>query len=125
LQKKVGNQIGLLKSNVIQASAATLFFLILINTIEVPHIDWTPNFVGALAWQVLVVSTGAYIILMILIKRDSVAATTSLLFLVPPTTALIAHFWLGEPLTPTTIAGFCMASAGVYLVTRYAARSPS
>jgi len=121
LQKKVGNQIGLLPSNIIQASAATLFFILLINTIETPHIEWTPNFIGALAWQVLVVSTGAYIILMILIKRDSVAATTSLLFLVPPTTALIANFWLAEPLTPTTLTGFCMASAGVYLVTRYAA----
>ena len=121
LQKKIGHQVGLLHSNVIQASAATLFFLVLINTIEAPHIDWTPNFIGALAWQVLVVSTGAYIILMILIKRDSVAATTSLLFLVPPTTALIANVWLAEPLTPTTVAGFFMASTGVFLVTRFAA----
>ena len=125
LQKKIGHQIGLLQSNVIQASAATLFFVVLIHTIEVPHIDWTPNFIGALAWQVLVVSTGAYIILMILIKRDSVAATTSLLFLVPPTTALIANVWLAEPLTPTTVAGFLLASTGVFLVTRFAAHTRS
>ena len=120
LQKKIGNQIGLLQSNVIQAAAATLFFVLLIHTIEVPQIYWTNNFIGALAWQVLVVSTGAYIILMILIKRNSVAATTSLLFLVPPTTAIIANIWLAEPLTPTTMVGFGMASAGVFLVTRYA-----
>ena len=120
LQKKIGSQIGLLHSNFIQAAAATLFFVLLIHTIEVPQIDWTKNFIGALAWQVLVVSTGAYIILMILIKRDSVAATTSLLFLVPPTTALIANIWLAEPLTPATLVGFGMTSAGVFLVTRYA-----
>ena len=48
LQKKIGHQVGLLHSNVIQASAATLFFLVLIHTIEIPHIDWTPNFIGAL-----------------------------------------------------------------------------
>ena len=53
---------------------------------------------------------------MILIKRDSVAATTSLLFLVPPTTAIIAFFTFSEPLTLVTAAGFIMASAGVYLV---------
>ena len=99
--------------------------MLLIHTIEVPHIDWTAGFIGALAWQVLVVSTGAYIILMILIKRDSVAATTSLLFLVPPTTALIANIWLAEPLTPFTLAGFGMASAGVFLVTRYATNPKS
>ena len=125
LQKKIGNQIGLLHSNAIQATAATLFFLLLIHTIEVPQINWTAGFIGALAWQVLVVSTGAYIILMILIKRDSVTATTSLLFLVPPTTALIANIWLAEPLTPVTLAGFGMASAGVFLVTRYATNPKS
>ena len=74
----------------------------------------------ALAWQVLAVSTGAYVILMILIKRDSVAATTSLMFLVPPVTAIIAFFIFGEPVTVVTGTGFLMASTGVYLVTRYA-----
>ena len=69
----------------------------------------------------LAVSTGAYVILMFLIKRDSVAATTSLLFLVPPVTAIIAFFIFGEPLTLVTAAGFTMASVGVYLVTRYSA----
>lgn len=119
MQKKIGSQISLLKSNLIQATAATVFFVILINTVEDPKIEWTLNFIYALVWQVLAVSTGAYLILMILIRRRSVAATTSLLFMVPPTTAIIANFWLNEPLTLTTLAGFCMASAGVYLASRY------
>jgi drug/metabolite transporter (DMT)-like permease len=113
--------VGQLKSNIIQASAASLFFLILIVTVEAPHITWNKPFLIALTWQVLAVSTGAYVILMILIKRDSVAATTSLLFLVPPATAIIAFFIFGEPLTLVTAAGFIMASAGVYLVTQYRA----
>lgn len=121
LQKHVGKSIGLLKSNIIQASAASLFFLILIVTVETPHITWNEPFLIALAWQVLAVSTGAYVILMILIKRDSVAATTSLLFLVPPVTAVISFFIFGEPLTLVTTAGFTMASAGVYLVSRFSA----
>ena len=117
LQKRIGGSIGLLKSNIIQASAASLFFMILIVTVETPAITWNEPFLIALAWQVLAVSTGAYVILMILIKRDSVAATTSLFFLVPPVTAIIAFFIFGEPLTPVTVSGFFMASAGVYLVT--------
>ena len=121
LQKRIGDSISLLKSNIIQASAASLFFIILIATVETPRINWNEPFFIALAWQVLAVSTGAYLILMILIKRDSVAATTSLLFLVPPVTALIAFFIFGEPLSPVTVSGFLMASAGVYLVTRHSA----
>ena len=122
LQKRIGGSIGLLKSNIIQASSASLFFILLISTVETPHITWNQPFLIALAWQILAVSTGAYVILMVLIKRDSVAATTSLLFLVPPVTAIIAFFIFGEPLTPVTISGFLMASAGVYLVTRHVAR---
>ena len=118
LQKRFGGSIGLLKSNIIQASSASLFFILLILTLEAPHITCNQPFLIALAWQIFAVSTGAYVILMILIKRDSVAATTSLLFLVPPVTAIIAFFIFGEPLTPVTITGFFMASAGVYLVTR-------
>lgn len=119
IQKRIGNSIGLLKSNIIQAAAASLFFVMLITTIETPDITFNQTFVISLAWQVLAVSTGAYVILMVLIKRDSVAATTSLLFLVPPVTAIIAFFVFGEPLTPVTISGFLMASFGVYLVTQF------
>jgi drug/metabolite transporter (DMT)-like permease len=119
LQKRIGNSIGLLKSNIIQAIAASLFFMILIITVETPQITWNKPFLFALAWQVLAVSTGAYVILMILIRRDSIAATTSLLFLVPPVTAIIAFFMFGEPFTLMTVVGFVMASAGVYIVTRH------
>ena len=117
LQKRIGNSISLLKSNIIQASAASLFFILLIITVENAHITWNKPFLAALAWQVLAVSTGAYVILMILIRRDSIAATTSLLFLVPPVTAVISFFIFGEPLTLMTASGFIMASTGVYLVT--------
>ena len=59
LQKHVGSSMGLLKSNIIQASAASLFFMILIVTIETPHITWNATFLTALAWQVLAISNGA------------------------------------------------------------------
>lgn len=125
LQKRIGGSISLLKSNIIQAGAASLFFIILTATAETPHINWNEPFLIALAWQVLAVSTGAYVILMILIKRDSIATTTSLLFLVPPVTAVIAFFIFGEPLNPITAGGFMLASAGVYLVTRHSAAPKS
>ena len=124
LQKRIGDSIGLLRSNIIQAGAASLFFIVLITTVEAPHITWNQPFFIALAWQVLAVSTGAYVILIMLIKRDSVAATTSLLFLVPPVTAVIAFFIFGDPLTPLTGSGFLMASTGVYLVTFHGAGAP-
>ena len=119
LQKKIGGRIDLLASNLIQSLAATAFFLVICTTIEPPRIDWQPPFLLALGWLVLMVSMGAYLILMVMIRRDSMAAVSSLMFLVPPVTAIIAAIGFDEPLTLLGILGFCVTSAGVYLVTRY------
>ena len=119
MQKKFGNHIGLMKGNFVQAAAAALFYLAITPLLEVPQFDWQTPFVQALSWQILAVSLGAYVIFMVLIKRDSMAATSSLLFLVPPTTAIMAALWFGEVLTPLSMGGFVLASAGVYMVTHY------
>ena len=119
LQKKIGNQIGLLPGNIIQTVSASLFFIIICSTVETPSISWEMPFVIALAWQVVLVSAGAYLILMVLIQRDSMAATSSLMFLVPPVTAVIAAIGFDEPLTLFSLTGFAVTSTGVYLVTRY------
>ena len=120
LQKKIGGRIDLLTSNIVQSLAATGFFVVICATIEPPRIDWQPSFLLALAWMVLMISLGAYLILMVMIRRDSMAAVSSLMFLVPPVTAIIATVGFDEPLTLLGIIGFCVTSGGVYLVTRYA-----
>ena len=119
LQKKIGGKIDLLPSNVIQSLAASAFFVIICSTVETPRISWEMPFMLALGWQVIMVSAGAYVILMVMISRDTMAAVSSLMFLVPPVTAVIAAVGFDEPLTPVSILGFGVTSAGVYLVTRY------
>lgn len=119
LHKRIGGQISLMKSNMIQALSASLFFGILVLSVETPSIKWTSQFIFALSWQILAVSAGAYVILMIMIKRGTIAATTSFLFLVPPTTAIIAYLAIDEPLGPITLTGFGFAAFGVFLVTRF------
>ena len=121
LQKHIGGRIKLLAGNVIQTVAVTLFFTVICLTVETPQIDWQMPFILALAWQIILVSGGAYVILMILIQRDSMAATSSLLFLVPTVTAIIAAAGFDEPLSIFSITGFVLTSAGVFMVTRYAA----
>ena len=125
LQKKIGGRIDLLTSNIVQSLAATGFFVVICATIEPPRIDWQPSFLLALAWMVLMISLGAYLILMVMIRRDSMAAVSSLMFLVPPVTAIIATVGFDEPLTLLGIIGFCVTSGGVYLVTRYASPAAS
>ena len=108
-----------MKGNFLQSASATLFYLAVTPLLEEPQIDLQTPFILVMSWQILAVSLGAYVIFMMLIKRDSMAATSSLLFLVPPTTSIMATLWFGEVLTPLSMAGFALASAGVYLVTNY------
>ena len=117
LQKRIGDKIELLTGNLVQTMAASAFLAVICLTVETPQVSWEMPFLLALAWQVIMVSAGAYVILMLLIKRDSMAAVSSLMFLVPPVTAVIAAAGFDEPLTLAGIIGFCLSSAGVYLVT--------
>jgi drug/metabolite transporter (DMT)-like permease len=51
-----------------------------------------------------------------LIQRGAAASVTSLMYLVPPITAVMAWFLFGEPITVVTLAGIAVTAVGVSLV---------
>ena len=79
-----------------------------------------PEIVGALAWSVLVLTLGGSSLLYLLIQRGAATCVTSLLYLVPPCTALLAWLLFGEPLSAPVIAGLVLTALGVSLVVRRA-----
>ncbi len=82
---------------------------------ETMVVHWTPAFVFALAWLVLVLSLGAVSLLNVLIRSGSAVNVASLFYLTPPTTALIAWAMFGETLTGLALAGMGLAALGVWL----------
>ena len=68
--------------------------------------------------QIFLVSFGAFTILMFLIKKNSASKTVSVFFLIPPTSAFIAWFFLNEKLTSLDLVGFLIATIGVFIATR-------
>ncbi|MDX9707150.1 MAG: DMT family transporter [Azospira sp.] len=82
------------------------------------RIDWTPPFVFALGWLVLVLSLGAISLLNLLIRSGSAVNVASLFYLTPPTTAAIAWLLFGETLAAPALAGMGLAVAGVWLARR-------
>ena len=68
--------------------------------------------------QILLVSFGAFTILMFLIKHNSASKTVTIFFLIPATSAIIAWFFLNENLSFLDIFGFVIASVGVFIATR-------
>ena len=71
-----------------------------------------------MGWQIIMVSFGAYAILMYLIKKGTASKTSNLFFLVPPVTAIMAYFILGEELYLIDIFGLAICAFGVYIATR-------
>ena len=118
-QKKISNNLPLSSSNMYQAIGGLLFHLvIIIFFIQKPFIDFSTTFIIAISHQILLVSFGAFTILMFLIKKNSASKTVSVFFLIPPTSAIMAWVFLGENLNTIDIFGFMIATLGVYIATR-------
>ena len=117
-QKRHGGGMDLVTGNAMQALAAAIFYGAIVLAFEPYRVDWTMEFSLAMGWLVLAVSLGAVSILMVLIKNGSAAATTSLFFLVPPASAIMAWTAFGEALGPIGLVGLGITTAGVWLVNR-------
>ena len=115
-QKKYNSGADLRTVGVLQYVASGACFALLAYLFETRAIDWTVPFVLALGWSVLPLSIGAVALLYIMIRRDAASRVTSLLYLVPPVTALIAYFCFGEQLTLPAIGGMALVALGVALV---------
>lgn len=79
---------------------------------------WNHELVGALGWSVLGLTVGGSSLLYLLIQRGAATTVTSLMYLVPPTTAVMAWVLFGEPITPVIVAGVALTAIGVSLVVR-------
>lgn len=114
-QKRFGAAMPLIGGTCAQYMAVALVMLALSLGFETRTISWTPQLFFALGWLVLVLSVGAILLLMLLIRLSSAARVSSLFYLVPPATALEAYLLFGERLGPMALIGLALASAGVAL----------
>ena len=120
-QKRFMQPTDVRTANTVQLMAALLVTLPF-ALMETGAIVWNASFIGALAWSALALTLGGSSLLYLLIQRGAATSVTSVLYLVPPTTALMAWALFGEAITVVTIAGMALTALGVSLVVR-AARS--
>jgi drug/metabolite transporter (DMT)-like permease len=111
-------------ANTVQLLAA-LAVSLPIALLEHEPVVFHPHLVGALAWSVIGLTLGGSSLLYLLIQRGAATRVTSLLYLVPPTTALMAWALFGESITPTMVLGMALTAVGVALVVRSPAPGPA
>ena len=117
-QKRHGDDIPLLSGTAVQYGAAALALVAAAGATESMSIEWTAEFVAALVWLVLPLSLGAVLLLLFLLRRGSAAGVSSLLYLVPPATAIEAYLLFGEKLALLSLVGVAVTTVGVALVLR-------
>ena len=117
-QKRHGDDIPLLSGTAVQYAAAALVLVAVAGATESMEIEWTAEFVAALVWLVVPLSLGAVLLLLVLLRRGSASGVSSLLFLVPPATAVESYLLFGEELPLLSLGGVVVTTIGVGLVLR-------
>jgi drug/metabolite transporter (DMT)-like permease len=106
--------------SVIQFAASFALLLPLAWATETMRIEWTGEFLFALGWLVLVLSLGAVTLLFRLIARGAATRVSSLFYLTPAVTALMAYLIFGESLSTVALIGMAIAIIGVAMINRRA-----
>ena len=117
-QKRTGAETDLRSGAAVQFVGGLAVVLPLALATERHPFVLAPDFFIGLAWSVLVLSVAAALLLLRLIRGGALAKVTSLFYLVPPFTALMALALFGEALAPVQILGMAVAAAGVALANR-------
>ena len=108
------------------ANAIQLFAALVVSLpfalLETEPIVWHLDMVIAMTWSVLVLTLGGSSLLYLLIQRGAATTVTSLMYLVPPCTAVMASALFGEAFTPVMLIGMLLTVGGVALVVRSSAR---
>jgi drug/metabolite transporter (DMT)-like permease len=116
MQKKIGHSIPLLTGTTYQFLIAGIVLgLYSISTGKI-SMQWNLESTLAMAWAVVVTSLIAILLLLWMLTYGSAARVSSLLYLVPPVTAIQALILFGEKLNPQAIIGIAMTALGVALV---------
>ena len=118
-QKKIGSDLSLLGNNFLQALSATIFHLFITLCFENYFINFSNEFILAMSWQIIAVSLGAFLIFMWLLKHNKANQTSTLFFLVPPVSALMAFIILNEQFSYLDLFGLSLSCIGVFIVTRF------
>jgi drug/metabolite transporter (DMT)-like permease len=113
-QKRHATHVDLRTGAVIQFVACAALYLPLVLLFErEASVRWTPQFLFAVGWSVVVLSVGAISLLYWLLRHGAAAGVASLFYLVPPVTAVMAYFLFDERLDAVAITGMVVIVVAV------------
>ena len=117
-QKRFVGGVDLRTGTALQYVGALLPVTLMAVATETMAVDWTGELVFALVWLTVVLSIGAILLLLFMIREGAVSKVASLMYLTPGVTAVMAFLLFGESLTLVQLLGLVIAGAGVHAAMR-------
>jgi drug/metabolite transporter (DMT)-like permease len=116
-QKRFCGDMDLRSGQAVQVLVSVPVIALLMITLETPRVTSLVPFAGAVAWLALVNSIATFTLLYMMLRRFPASRASSLFFLTPSVTAVMAWALVDQPLSPLTVAGLVVSGAGVALAT--------
>ena len=117
-QKRYCADVDIRSAVTIQNAGSLVLILPLAFMFETRNVEWTGEFWFALIWSALGLSVIAIALYFMLVRRGAAAKVTSMIYLSPPTTALMGWLMFDETMTALALGGFVAAVIGVALANR-------
>jgi drug/metabolite transporter (DMT)-like permease len=115
-QKRFVPQFDLRSGQAIQFTASLIATLPFALAFESFDIRWTNEVLFAMFWSVFILSGIGISLMFYLLRSGSVTKVTSMMYIVPALTALMAWVLFDERLTWNVIAGMIVTLVGIYIV---------
>ncbi|MHA1600738.1 MAG: DMT family transporter [Alphaproteobacteria bacterium] len=122
--RKHCRKIALWTANTIQLITAALTCALLMTAFERPAYSVTVEAVTTLLYLALIISLGAPVLLMFMLRHGEAGKVASYFYLTPGITAVMAWTFLGEALSSMVLVGFAVTSLGVWLAQGRATGAP-
>ncbi|HEX6346875.1 DMT family transporter [Umezawaea sp.] len=116
-QKAFTPDVDVRSSTAVHFLVATPFMGVATLLLETPHVSDWGVFGGVLAWIVLVNSVGTFLLLNLMLRRETAGRVGALFFLTPAVTALLAWLVLGQTLSAVALVGLALGGVGVLIAT--------
>ena len=117
-QKRFGGSLDARAGTALQYAGACVLLLPFAIVTEHGRLDPILPVAFGLAWSVFGMSIGAILMLLHMIRKGAVAAVSSLFFLVPALSSLMAYLAFGETLSAIQLCGLALAVLGVSAASR-------
>ncbi|MGH8795134.1 MAG: DMT family transporter [Stackebrandtia sp.] len=114
MEASTGTALQFLVSAPVVAAASLL--------VEPQEISDPGRFGASLAWLVLVNSVAVFLLLNTMLRRSSASRVSTLFFLTPATTGVMAWLTVGQSLHPLAVVGLVVGGAGVLVANLGAAK---